>query len=79
MGTIGAEDAAELFLLLPMTDAEGCVIVRDRIIETAAGNIFTVAGKSVSAEVKVSVTAPDERTKDLKSYLAVARENHKAC
>ncbi|MDR0331723.1 MAG: hypothetical protein LBH93_08460 [Chitinispirillales bacterium] len=76
IGTIGAEDTPELFLLLPMTDAEGTAIVKERIIKAAAESTFSAAGETVAAEVKVSITTPNEKTKDLRSYLAAARENH---
>ena len=78
IGTIGAEETAapELFILLPMVGEEGTATVKERIIKTAAEGGFERGGRKAAAEVKVSVTVPGENTKDLKSYLKVAKNNH---
>ncbi|MDR2592830.1 MAG: hypothetical protein LBC59_08500 [Chitinispirillales bacterium] len=78
IGTIGAEETAapELFILLPMVGAEGTDTVKERIIKTAEEGGFERGGRKAAVEVKVSVTVPGENTKDLKSYLKAAKNNH---
>jgi len=73
-----AEDTAapELFILLPMVGSEGTDTVKERIVKTSSDGKFERAGQKASIEVKVSATVPGEDTKDLKSYLKVAKNNH---
>ena len=77
IGTTGTESNPELFILLPMTGDEGTAIVKERIIKKVAENTYVVFGHKAKAAVKVSVATPNENTKDLKSYLALARANHR--
>jgi hypothetical protein len=77
IGTVGAEQSPELFILLPMTGEEGTAIVKERIVKKATENAFAVAGQKVGIAVKVSSAAPNGSTKDLKTYMALARTNHK--
>jgi hypothetical protein len=78
IGTIGAEDTAapELFILLPMVGEEGTETVKNRIIKSASESNFELNGKKATLEVKVSTTVPGDDTKDLKSYLRMAKNNH---
>jgi len=77
IGTTGAESNPELFILLPMTGNEGTAIVKERIIKKAAENTYEVFGRKAKIAVKVSAAMPNENTKDLKSYLALVRANHR--
>jgi hypothetical protein len=78
IGTIGAEDTAapELFILLPMIGEEGTETVKNRIIKSASESNFELNGKKATVEVKVSTTVPGDDTKDLKSYMRMAKNNH---
>jgi hypothetical protein len=60
-----------------MTGDEGTAIVKERIIKKAAESTYVVFGRPARIAVKVSVATPNENTKDLKSYLALARANHR--
>jgi U3 small nucleolar ribonucleoprotein component len=77
-GTINADETAapELFILLPMAGAEGAETVKNKIFKTASEGTFERAGRKAAAEVKISVTMPMENTRDLKSYLSMAKRNH---
>jgi GGDEF domain-containing protein len=77
IGALGAENATELFILLPMTGEEGAAIVKERIIKKVSECTFITGNRRVGITAKVSVTLPDDSTTDLKSYLAQVRRNHK--
>jgi len=78
VGTIDADNAAtpELFVLLPMVEAEGTETVKGRVAKTASESEYKRAEQKAAIEVKVSAAAPMEDTKDLKSYLKLAKANH---
>jgi len=72
----------ELFIILPMTGAEGTEIVRDRIVKTVSESLFEIGGpdgaETVNIAPRVSATLPDANTKSLKSYMALVQRNHAA-
>jgi len=78
IGTINADETAvpELFILLPMVGDEGTAAVKSKILKSASENDFSCADKKAAIELKVSSTVPSEDTKDLKSYLKAAKNNH---
>jgi hypothetical protein len=77
MGTLDNSPIPVLFAMLPMTGEEGAAIVRDKIVKKAAASEFTLRGKKAGLSVKVSVTLPGAETKSLKTYMMLARQNHK--
>ena len=77
IGTIGNEANPELFILLPMTGEEGTGIVKERIVKKAAESAFAAAGRKVGVVAKVSSAAPNENTRDLKTYMALVQANHR--
>ena len=77
IGALNADSSPELFILLPMTGEEGTAVVKEKINQTAGERVYTLAGRQVKIEVKVSAAFPNENAKDLKMYLAYARCIHK--
>jgi len=78
VGTINPDATAspELFVLLPMVGSEGTETVKNRIVKMVSESEFKRAAQKTTLEIKVSATVPGEGTKDLKSYLKVAKANH---
>jgi hypothetical protein len=74
---IGSVDNQSIFSLLSMTGAEGAAAVQKRIIKTILASEFNYKDLRMKIEPTVSITSPvKELTKDLNSYLEVAKSNH---
>ncbi|MFW5784713.1 MAG: hypothetical protein ACOCW1_00895 [Chitinispirillaceae bacterium] len=76
IGTVDQSDTPSVFAILSMTDGEGAQIVRNRLKKNIENSDFFINETKVDVGAAVSVTVPEEETKDLKSYLALTRKNH---
>lgn len=78
IGSLGGEDEHAVFVLLTMTAIEGARVVQERVIEKIRSKEFKYGNTSLRIDPVVSVTVPDKNvTRDSKSYLEIARKNHK--
>lgn len=76
IGTVDQYDTPIIFAILSMTDEKGAQIVRSRIKRKIEDSEFFTNETKVVVSAAVSVTVPDDETKDLKSYLALTKKNH---
>ncbi|MFP4240416.1 MAG: hypothetical protein ACLFQB_00460 [Chitinispirillaceae bacterium] len=76
---IGAIDIFKnpaIFAILSMTDEKGALIVKDRIKKKIEDSSFILNNKEAKIKARVSVTVPDDKIKDLRSYLEKTRKDH---
>lgn len=77
IGSVDSSDEHSIFTLLTMTGEEGATVVQKRIIKSIMTTQFKYKDSSIKIEPAVSITFPvKEVTKDLSSYLEVAKSNH---
>jgi hypothetical protein len=79
-GTPGTPDDTCLFAILTMTAMDGALIVKERVVNVVNGGVYKKNGTHVYLEIVVSVCEPEDTlTKDLSSYMELARRTHKSC
>lgn len=77
VGSLNNKDGV-ILALLPMTNFEGANVVLHRMRGAIHSTGFTFHGETVYVDPIISITIPEkEVTKDLNSYLDVAKNNHK--
>jgi hypothetical protein len=59
---------------------DGALIVKERVVNVVNGGVYKKNGTHVYLEIVVSVCEPEDTlTKDLSSYMELARRTHKSC
>lgn len=77
IGSVDSTDEKNIFTLLTMTSEKGASVVQKRIVKSILSTQFKLNDLIIRIEPAVSITFPvKEATKDLNSYLEVARSNH---
>jgi hypothetical protein len=77
VGSLNNKDGV-ILALLTMTNHEGANVVLQRMRNTMHSTGFTLQGETVHIDPIISITIPEsDSTRDLNSYLDVARNNHK--
>jgi hypothetical protein len=78
IGSVDSSDEQNIFTLLTMTDEKGASVVQKRIVKSILSAQFKYNDLIIKIEPAVSITFPvKDVTKDLNSYLEVAKSNHK--
>ncbi len=77
IGSTDISDPPSILMILAMTDGEGAKVVQCRLKKKAEEINFSLDGQEVHVKIKVSITLPNEKTIDLKSYLELSQKNHR--
>ncbi|HEX3019875.1 MAG TPA: hypothetical protein VHP36_06220 [Chitinispirillaceae bacterium] len=77
LGMAGIPDVSSLFSIMAMTDYDGAMIVKNRIIKSLEKKKLDLNGVAVNIKVAISITVPQKPyCKDIRSYLNLVRLNH---
>jgi hypothetical protein len=79
VGTLGTLDNTVPFIVLPMTDGNGCLTVRKRLETTLEKSVFVVKGNNIQVKTVISCIASDSlKNINYKKFLELVKSTHTA-